>query len=71
MRRKTRVERFSRFSTLPTKTGIDPPDVELVQPLLVAPEGQACQELLDGGVACPDGDEDEVALFVTDAAIGH
>jgi hypothetical protein len=42
--------------------------VELVQSLLVAPEGQASQELLDGGVARPDGQEDQVALVIADAA---
>jgi hypothetical protein len=46
-------------------------DMELVQPLRSAPEGQASQKLLDGGVARPDGQEDQVAVFVTHAAVGH
>jgi hypothetical protein len=46
-------------------------DVELVQSLLVAPEGQASEELLDGGVARPDGQEDQVALVIADASVGH
>jgi hypothetical protein len=45
--------------------------VELVQSLLVAPEGQASEELLDGGVARPDGQEDQVALVIADAGVGH
>ena len=46
-------------------------DMELVQPLRIAPEGQASQKLLDGGVARPDGQEDQVAVFVTHAAVRH
>jgi hypothetical protein len=56
-------------------TGTLPPlvgdDVELVQSLLVAPEGQASKELLDGGVPRPDGQEDQVALVIADAGVGH
>jgi hypothetical protein len=44
--------------------------VELVQSLLVAPEGQASEELLDG-VPRPDGQEDQVALVIADAGVGH
>jgi hypothetical protein len=46
-------------------------DMELIQPLFVAPEGQAGQEFLDGGVARPDREKDQVAVLVTDAAVGH
>jgi hypothetical protein len=46
-------------------------EMELVQPPLRPTEGQASQELLDGGVARPEGDEDQVAVLVTDDAIGH
>ncbi|RCE57476.1 hypothetical protein C6A68_26775, partial [Escherichia coli] len=33
--------------------------------------GETGQEFLDGGVARPEGDEDQVAVLVTDDAIGH
>ena len=46
-------------------------DMELVQPLRIAPEGQASQKLLDGGVARPDRQEDQIALVIADASIGH
>ena len=36
-------------------------DVELLQALLVTPEGQASKELLDGGVPRPDRQEDQIA----------
>jgi hypothetical protein len=45
--------------------------MELVQPLLGSTEGEAGQELLDGGVARPDGQKDQVAVLVADAAVGH
>jgi hypothetical protein len=67
--------RFSRFSTLPTKTGTLAPCSVMTwnwsSPCSSRPEGQAGQELLDGGVARPDGEKDQVALVVTDAAVGH
>ncbi len=46
-------------------------DVELIQSLFVPAQGEAGQEFLDGGVARPEGDEDQVAVLVTDDAIGH
>lgn len=46
-------------------------DVELLQALLVAPEGEPSQELLNGGVARPDGEKNEIALIVADASVGH
>lgn len=46
-------------------------EMELIQSLLIAPKGQASQELLDGGIARPDGQEDQVAVLVADAAVGH
>ncbi len=46
-------------------------DVKLFQTLCVAAQGQAGQELLDGGVARPDREKDQVAVLVTDAAVGH
>lgn len=45
--------------------------MELVQALGVAWQCQARQELLDGGIACPDGQKDEFALCAADAGIGH
>jgi len=45
--------------------------MKLVEPLRIAPERQASQKLLDGGVSGPDGQEDQIAVFVTHAAVGH
>ncbi|WP_425522646.1 hypothetical protein [Xylella fastidiosa] len=45
--------------------------MELVQALFVATEGQTSEELLDGGVARPDRQEDQIALVIADASVGH
>lgn len=46
-------------------------DLKLVEAPFVTPEGQACQEFLDGGVTGPDGQENEAVALVGDAGIGH
>ena len=46
-------------------------EVELIQSLFIPAEGQAGEELLNGGVARPDREKDEMALLVTDASVGH
>ena len=46
-------------------------EVELVQSLFRPTKGQASQELLDGGIARPDGQKDQIAVLVADAAVGH
>src|SRR3546814_14920802 len=46
-------------------------DVELIQSLFIPAEGQAGEELLNGGVARPDRAKDEIALLVTADAVGH
>ncbi len=46
-------------------------DVEPIQSLFVPAQGEAGQEFLDGGVARPEGDENQVAVLVTDDTIDH
>src|SRR3989344_7101309 len=44
---------------------------ELGQSILAAAQGEPADELLDGGVARPYGEENEISLFAADAGIGH
>ena len=46
-------------------------EMESVQSLLRTAECQAGQEFLGGGVTRPERQKDQIAVFVSDAAIGH
>jgi hypothetical protein len=44
-------------------------DVQLIQSAFSRAERESCQKFLQGGVACPQGHKDQIALFVTNAGI--
>ena len=46
-------------------------EMESVQSLLRTTESQSGQKLLNGSVTRPEGQKDQVAVFIGDAAIGH
>ena len=45
--------------------------LKLVEGSVSNDDGSSDEELLDGGVPCPDRQEDQVALVIADASVGH